>query len=208
VSRQSSPLTYQLRWRIAPRSRFSPLHYIAVTSTVVPIEIREVRAEEYEEAGRITASAWREFLPVDPHPDWDFYLAEISDIRGRAGRTVVLGAFEHGRPLGTVTLEVEQKIEDDGTPLAPNSANVRMLGVAPEARRRGVGRALMEATIAEARARGKRVLTLNTTEEMRSAVAMYEAMGFLRGKDLVFESGFRLQSYRLELAPESPPESG
>jgi ribosomal protein S18 acetylase RimI-like enzyme len=169
------------------------------------IEIREVRPEEYEDAGRITASAWHEFLPADPDPDWDSYLARIADIRDRAGRTVVLGAFVGGRPLGTVTLEVDQKIEADGATLEPEAANVRMLGVAPEARRRGVGRALMEAAIAEARARGKRALTLNTWQGMRSAVAMYEAMGFVRRQDVVLGDGFRLQSYRLELAADQAP---
>jgi ribosomal protein S18 acetylase RimI-like enzyme len=114
----------------------------------------------------------------------------------------VLGAFEDGRPLGTVTLEVDEKIGGEGVPLAPDAANVRMLGVAPDARGRGVGRALMEAAIAEARARGKRALTLNTAERMRSAVAMYEGMGFVRGQDVILEDGFRLQSYRLELDPE------
>src|SRR6266536_4421573 len=166
---------------------------------IVPIDIREVRPGEYEEAGRITASAWREFLPADPDTEWEAYVAEIADIRGRAGRTLVLGAFEDDRPLGTVTLEVDRKIGNEGIPLAPDAANVRMLGVAPEARRRGVGRALMEAVIAEARARGKRAVTLNTGEKMRSAVAMYEAMGFVRGQDVVLDDGFRLQSYRLEL---------
>jgi GNAT superfamily N-acetyltransferase len=166
---------------------------------VVGLEIRQVKPEEYEEAGRVTASAWRELLPPDPSPDWEAYLARIADIRGRADRTLVLGAFEDGRPLGTVTLEVDVKIEDDGSPLSPEAANVRMLGVAPEARRRGIGRALMEATMAEARARGKRALTLNTGDRMRSAIAMYEAMGFTREPDLTLPNGFRLQSYRLQL---------
>ena len=163
------------------------------------LEIRQLRPEEYEEAGHVTASAWREFLPPDPSPDWEAYLARIADIGGRADRTLVLGAFEDGRLLGTVTLEVDSKIEDDGSPLAPDEANVRMLGVAPEARRRGMGRALMEATMAEARGRGKRVLRLNTGDRMQSAIAMYEAMGFTREPDLVRPNGFRLQSYRLQL---------
>ncbi len=183
-----------LRQRAAPY-----LLGIAVTSMIVPIDIREVRPEEYEEAGRITASAWREFLPADPDPEWEAYVAEIADIRGRAGRTLVLGAFEDDRPLGTVTLEVDRKIGNEGIPLAPDAANVRMLGVAPEARGRGVGRALMEAVIAEALARGKRAVTLNTAERMRSAVALYEAIGFVRGQDVMLDDGFRLQSYRLEL---------
>jgi hypothetical protein len=57
----------------------------------------------------------------------------------------------------------------------------------------------MAATVTEARARGKRVLTLNTGERMRSAVVMYEAMGFIREPDVTLPSGLRPQSYRLQL---------
>jgi ribosomal protein S18 acetylase RimI-like enzyme len=166
---------------------------------VVGIEIRQVKPEEYEEAGRVTASAWLEVLPSDPGPEWDGYLASIADIRGRADRTLVLGAFEDGRALGTVTLEVDARVNEYSDPLSPDAANIRMLGVAPEARRRGIGRALMDAAMAEARARGKRVLTLNTGERQLAAIAMYEAMGFTREPDRVFPDGFRLMSYRLQL---------
>jgi len=170
----------------------------------VNIEIRQLRPEEYEEAGRVTASAWLELLPTDPNPDWEGYLARIADIRGRADRTLVLGAFENGRPLGTVTLEVDARVNEDSDPLSPDVANVRMLGVAPDARRRGIGRALMEAVMAEARARSKRVLTLNTGERQLAAIAMYEAMGFTREPDKVYPDGFRLLSFRLQL-DERPP---
>ena len=163
------------------------------------IEIRKLRPDEYEEAGRVTASAWRELLPPEPSPDWESYLDRIGDIRGRADRTLILGAFEDGRPLGTVTLEVDVKVDEDSGPLSPDTANVRMLGVALEARRRGIGRALMEAVMAEARARGKRVLTLNTGERQLAAIAMYEAMGFTREPDRTLSYGFRLLSYRLQL---------
>ena len=163
------------------------------------IEIRQLKPEEYEEAGRVTASAWLEFLPPDPGAEWDGYLARIGDIRGRADRTLVLGAFEEGRPLGTVTLEVDARVNEDSDPLAPDTANIRMLGVAKEAQRRGIGRALMEAAMAEARGRGKHVITLNTGENMRSAIAFYAALGFTREPDKVFPDGFRLLSFRLQL---------
>jgi hypothetical protein len=37
---------------------------------------------------------------------------------------------------------------------------------------------------------------------MRSAVALYESMAFVRGQDRTLDDGFRLQSYRLELDRE------
>ena len=47
----------------------------------MPIEIRPVRPEEHEAAGRVTALAYREFVDND---DWDRYLDRIADIGSRA----------------------------------------------------------------------------------------------------------------------------
>jgi hypothetical protein len=78
------------------------------------MEIREVRRTEYEEAGRVTASAYREVVPPDAGQDLAEYLELIADIRGRADRTVVLVAVEEGRLLGSATLELDRPIGDEG----------------------------------------------------------------------------------------------
>jgi GNAT superfamily N-acetyltransferase len=164
------------------------------------IEIRPVRPEEYEDAGRVTALAYREFA-VPGDPGWNEYLQRIADVGRRSARALVLGAFRNGRTLGTVTVELERRIEGghDRDPLAPDEAHIRMLGVDPEARGEGVGRLLMEAAVDEARRAGKRRMTLGTTERMVAARGLYEAMGFVRGPDQVFDDGFRLRTYELSL---------
>jgi ribosomal protein S18 acetylase RimI-like enzyme len=166
----------------------------------MPIEIREVRPEEHAEAGRVTALAYREFVrPEDS--GLDEYLGRIADIAARAPRTVVLVAVERGRVLGSVTVELEGRTENDEEPLAADEAHLRMLGVDPSARRRGVARALMEASVEHARDAGKRRVTLNTTERMKAAQAMYQAMGFRRTTDQIFPDGFVLLGYEKEIAP-------
>jgi GNAT superfamily N-acetyltransferase len=164
------------------------------------MEVREVRPQEYAEAGRVTGLAYEEFALEAASPNRD-YLARVGDVAGRAGHALVLGAFEDGRPLGTVTLELNGRIPGGHSrpPLAADQANVRMLGVEPAARRRGVGRALMEACESAALRAGKRRITLETTEAMVAARRLYESMGFRRGPDQVFEDGFRLRTYELEL---------
>jgi len=163
------------------------------------IEVRPARPDEYKEAGRVTALAYREFVrPNDA--GWEDYLARIADVAGRAGRTTVLVAVEEDRILGSVTLELDGRTEpDDDDPLPPDEAHVRMLGVHPEARRRGIARILMEACGDEARRAGKRRITLNTTMRMRAAQAMYESLGFARMEDRVFPDGFVLLGYSREL---------
>src|SRR6266496_1420729 len=134
------------------------------------IEVRRALPQEYEEAGRVTALAYREFVrPEDA--DWNRYLDRIADVGGRARRTVVLVAVEDGRILGSATLELEGRTEEGEPPVPPD----------------------------EARRAGKRRLTLNTTQRMRAAQAMYEALGFERMEDRVFPDGFVLLGYQKPL---------
>jgi ribosomal protein S18 acetylase RimI-like enzyme len=170
----------------------------------VAIEIRDARPEEYGDAGKVTADSYREF--ARPESSWDEYLVRLADVADRVRRTRVMVAVEDGTILGTVTLELDGRTEGstrrrdrENEPLAPGEAHVRMLGVAPEARGRGIGRMLMDACVEESLRAGKTLLTLNTTERMKAARAMYESMGFARADDMVFPDGFVLLSYELPL---------
>ncbi|HYH27432.1 MAG TPA: GNAT family N-acetyltransferase [Actinomycetota bacterium] len=164
------------------------------------IEIRPVRPDEYEEAGEATALAYERF--VTSPEDWNGYLRRLADIGARADRTLVLGALAEGRVVGTVTVETDDRVPGsrDRPPLDPDELHVRMLAVHPEFQGRGIGRALMEAVVAEARRLGRARITLDTTEAMKAAVALYESMGFERGEDLVYDDGFRLRWYELHLS--------
>jgi ribosomal protein S18 acetylase RimI-like enzyme len=147
----------------------------------------------------VTADAYREFA-TSGDAGWESYLDELADVADRVKRTKVLIAVEDGEVLGTATLELEGRTEKDGRePLAPGEAHVRMVAVRPDARRRGIARALMEECIRRARRAGKTVLTLNSTERMKAAHAMYESMGFTRKPDQVFDDGFVLRTYELPL---------
>ena len=161
------------------------------------IQIREATPEEYAEAGAVTASAYREFVRGG---DWEDYLESIADVEGRADRTTIVVALDGARIVGSATLELTDRVEPDDDPaLDPAEAHIRMLGVAPEARRRGIARALMADCMDRARASGKTFLTLHTTERMAAAQQMYESLGFVRGADRVFSDGFVLLTYRAEL---------
>lgn len=155
----------------------------------------------------MTALAFREF--VRPGEErWERYLARLADVAGRAGRTEVLVAVADGRIVGCVTLELEGRTDEDDPPLAPEEAHVRMLGVHPGTRRRGVARALMAACEARARLAGKTLLSLHTTRQMRAAQHMYRSLGFERGPDRVFPDGFVLLSFFKRLDPRDPPSPG
>jgi ribosomal protein S18 acetylase RimI-like enzyme len=90
-----------------------------------------------------------------------------------AGERRLLVARREGRVVGTAQL-------DTGTP--PNQrhrADVTKVLVAPEARRRGVARALMLGIERAAREEGRRLLVLDTVEGS-AAEALYLSLGYLR----------------------------
>lgn len=162
-------------------------------------DIRPVRPDQHQEAGRVTALAYRSAnSEVSPSPD---YLDRVADVAARTRQALVLGAVEDGRVLGTVTVELAGRIPGGHPrpPLAEDQAHVRMLGVNPEDQGRGIGRALMDAAVDRARRAGKRRVTLETTPAMAAAQRLYESMGFRRGPDHVFDDRFQLRTYELSL---------
>ena len=162
------------------------------------IEIREARPEEYGETGVVTANAYREFF-ADADADLRSYLEEIADVAGRAPRTTILVAVDGDRIVGSATLELDGRTSEDAGPLAPDEAHIRMLGVDPDVRRAGVGKQLMAACEARARAAGRTRMTLHTTTLMRAAREMYTSLGYERSEDRVYPDGFVLLGYSKEL---------
>lgn len=87
------------------------------------------------------------------------------------GRRVVLAALLDGRVVGSVQLVTAMP------PNQPHRAEVAKMIVYPDARRRGIGRGLMQQVIAQAEALGKSLLTLDTRTG-DSAARLYASVGF------------------------------
>lgn len=88
-------------------------------------------------------------------------------------RKVTLGAFEDGLLVGLVVCMQLAR------PKTRHTAEVAAMYVAPEARRRGVGRALLDRVVAEARTwDGVDRLTLTVVERCAASRRLYRACGF------------------------------
>ena len=96
-------------------------------------------------------------------------MVEVSDLRLEESPL----ADVEGAPAGFALLGVRR---EEGW--------VGGLGVVPEARRRGLGRALMEAAIDRARSRGVRRLWLEVLEQNAPAVQLYRQLGFEPTREL------------------------
>ncbi|MET8699976.1 GNAT family N-acetyltransferase [Kitasatospora sp. NPDC058032] len=141
------------------------------------IVIRPARAEEFEEAGRITAQAFVDDGFTSPEGQ---YVHRLRDAATRAAEAELLVAVDaaDGTLLGTVTFAV------GGTTWAdiatPEEGEIRMLATAPAARGRGAGESLVRAALTRSRELGLAGMAFSTQREMTTAHRIYERVGFRR----------------------------
>ena len=91
---------------------------------------------------------------------------------------------KYAPPKGALLLARNQQAEAIGCvalrPSAADRCEMKRLYVAPAARGGGLGKALMNAIVGEGRRIGYRAMRLDTLPQLTTALAMYEAAGFVR----------------------------
>ena len=141
------------------------------------VDFRRARPEEYARIGDLLVRAYATLADRD-----EAYDSVLRDVAGRAANADVLVATVDGIPMGTVTFVPGPGPQAEGND--PDAATLRMLGVAPEARGKGIGAALIDTCVRLARDLGRRRVVLDTRESMHSAHRLYESAGFRRAPEL------------------------
>jgi GNAT superfamily N-acetyltransferase len=112
--------------------------------------------------------AYAKALPVDLAPQG--FSQELKSLPGSyappGGELLLAKRGDH--VLGCIALK----------PLEPQVAEIKRLFVRPQARKTGVGKALVEAVIATAQKLGYHEIKLDTLPEMGAAIALYKSFGF------------------------------
>lgn len=88
---------------------------------------------------------------------------------------------EHGYYVVAFEPETPERIDGYAGLLAPRGGgegDIQTIAVAPHARRRGLGRTLMQALIGEARRRGAREIFLEVRADNPGAETLYRQLGF------------------------------
>jgi ribosomal protein S18 acetylase RimI-like enzyme len=133
------------------------------------IETRTATSADERTLADLDRATWSTLTSPSPKPDapdWRFFNEKV-DIRD------VVVAVVDGDVAGYVRL-------GRATPLAASDHVLMINGIAvdPAHQRLGVGRALIDAAVAEARARGARRLTLRVLAHNEAARRLYDSAGF------------------------------
>lgn len=124
---------------------------------------RRARPEEAETIRALVRAAYAAYVPRigrEPGPMTDDYAARIAH-----GEAWILE--QDGAPVGVLVLEDR-----------PGALQLDNIAIAPAAQGKGIGRRLIAFAEAEARRRGRALLTLYTHEKMTENLAMYPRLGF------------------------------
>ncbi len=163
----------------------------------VEVRVRRVREGELEAVGRLTVAAYAADGYITPdHP----YAEHLADAAARQREATLLVAEDgEGRLVGTATVvPAESSLVEM---CRPGEVEVRMLAVAPGARRRGVGEVLARACVEAGRELGCERVILSSGTWMRTAHRLYERLGFVRvpARDWSPREGVQLLAYELPL---------
>ncbi|MDQ6926202.1 MAG: GNAT family N-acetyltransferase [Candidatus Eremiobacteraeota bacterium] len=165
------------------------------------VTVRPVRPEERTAAAALVERAYAEYATRMAPEAWAGLDEAVRAALAHAGAAEWLVAEQGGVIVGSVFLYPPAIDAYGGLTGRAPWPELRLLAVAPEVRGAGVGRALMDACVAGARAMGADALGLHTSESMTAARALYASMGFVREPAYDFRpNGAELvEAYRLDI---------
>jgi ribosomal protein S18 acetylase RimI-like enzyme len=141
-----------------------------VTAGPPPLGVRSAEAADLEAVGRLLDAFNREFDEASPGAAW---IAErLGELLAGGDTAVLVGGDGPGSEAAAV-LRFRPGLWSRAL-----ECYLAELYVVPSSRGRGLGRALLEASMAVARERGADRIELGTSEDDIVARALYESLGF------------------------------
>lgn len=168
--------------------------------------IRDLRPAEHETLGQLMVEVYSSlegFPTPSEQPGYYELLTRIGRFAEKPDARVLVALSPEGALMGGVVYFGDMAAYGSGGTATSvrHASGIRLLGVHPSFRNRGVGKALTLACIDLAREKGHQAVILHTTQPMRIAWGLYERLGFQRSEDLDFlQQELPVFGFRLPLA--------
>lgn len=165
------------------------------------VVVTELIAEDKEIVRRVLIESYQQYESDYANPQvWKDYLAEITASIDNPKVDKILVAKSHQDVLGTLQLFQSSETAYEKPELEIFSPIIRLLGVHPEARGRGVAQELLKACVNYAKEQGSTSLYLHSSDKMHRAIRLYEWLGFKRDQSKEFQNhDILVKCYRLDL---------
>ncbi len=167
--------------------------------------IRAARADERAAAAELTMAAYAQYEQLMPPGAWPGLQRAISAALASDDPREHFVAERAGALLGSVMLFPATEGDSAGAGGRMIWPELRLLAVDSAARGQGIGAALVQACLEQARAAGAPALGLYTSDSMRAAQALYQRFGFTRvpAYDFLPPGGELVKAFRLDLATDA-----
>ena len=159
------------------------------------MKLRNYLPVDAQRVDELAVMAFSQFK--DAYTDWPVFRTKISNMSALSETGEIIVAELAGEIVGAVAYIGPGK--EKAAFFRSEWPVMRMLVVAPDARGRGVGRALAKECLARAQRDGASSFALHTSELMQVALPMYQRMGFIRLSDAPDIHGVRYGIYIKDL---------
>lgn len=153
--------------------------------------IRKARPEEYQHIGALMVKAYSAldgFPKPNEHPKYFEMLANVGELASKPETEILVAVSQDNAIVGAVVYfgDMQYYGSKGIATLEKNAAGFRLLAVDNSYRGKGIGKALTMTCLEKARNQKQQQMIIHTTNAMKPAWKMYEAIGFKRSEDLDF----------------------
>jgi ribosomal protein S18 acetylase RimI-like enzyme len=156
----------------------------------------QTQKESLKQLGIISYNQFSKILPPDDWATMDKFLHNDKMWDKLVNGSKIFVCEDAGKIIGMAYLVPNGNL----TSIYPvDWSYVRMVGVHPDYRGKGIARRLTQMCVNYARQTNEKIVGLHTSEKMEDAQHIYESIGFKRYKEIDPIYGMRYWVYRLDL---------
>lgn len=168
------------------------------------LSIHILEEHDRENVRHLLIQSYRQYEKEFTSPEsWQAYLEHITDSVDNVQIDRILVAKTGQYVIGSLQLFKNSESAYGRPELEISSPIVRLLAVHPDARGRGVARALLNESLLYAKSKGADSLYLHSSDVMYKAIQLYEWLGFTRDQSKEFTNqNVLVKCYRYDLNRE------